>query len=347
MSYGHYVVAATVFALLSPASANLARAIEPNAIPVKAPSAADVTFFSVNDNYLTYSYLPEGTDPGVRAITQKQLYSLSHFDMWAYGTNFANFHLIKSDHSDPANPCGNYHAPVFGCAGATELLGQIRSTFDWNEIFNTHALTMEPLHSVSFEVGVDVATKNSFEALSRIDIVAGLQFAFTLPYKGYFNVAPLLYQEWNHDSFFTPGFTAPYPGIPNGNTHFNPTWAVEINYYMDLGFLPPNLQYFAVSGRAGFYGPKGTGAAPGVVNPYYETKTEIKTEPIRLTLDASKALWGRKYSQFVQVFVAYRYWENKFGHDDNNPANRLCFTSGVSNRSCDEKSLYSGITVKF
>ena len=347
MSYGHYAVAATVLSLFGPASVNLARAIEPNAIPVKAPPAVDVSFFSVNDNYLTYSYLPEGADPGVPGKTQKQLYSFSHFDRWAYGTNFANFQLIKSDHSDPAAPCGNYHARVYGCAGATELLGQIRSTFDWNEIFNTHAFTMGPLHSVSFEVGVDVATKDNFQAPSRKDIVAGLQFAFTLPYKGYFNVAPLLYQEWNHNSFLTPGFTAPYPGIPDGNTHFNPTWAVEINYYMDLGFLPPSLQYFAVSGRAGFYGPKGTGAAPGVVAPYYETKTEIKTEPIRLTLDASKALWGQKYSQLVQVFVAYRYWENVFGHDDNDPANRVCYTSGVNNRSCGEKSLYSGITVKF
>ena len=340
------VVAALLFAVF-PAENNLASAAEPNAIPVKAPPVADAPLFSVNDNYLTYSYLPKGADPGVLGKTEKQLYSFSHFDVWAYGTNFANFQLVKSDHSDPAAPCGNYHAPVSGCAGATELLGQIRSTFDWNEIFNTHAFAMGPLHSVSFEVGVDATTKDNFQAPSRRDVVAGLQFAFTLPYKGYFNVAPLFYQEWNHNSFLTPGFTAPYPGIPDGNTHYNPTWAVEINYYMDLGFLPPSLQYFAVSGRASFYGPKGTGAAPGVVAPYYETRTEIKTEPIRLTFDAGKTLWGQKYSQLVQVFVAYRYWENIFGHDNSDPANRVCFTAGVNNGSCAEKSVYSGVTVKF
>src|ERR1019366_10731391 len=139
MSYGHYAVAAAVLSLFGPASVNLAMAIEPNVIPVKAPPAGDVAFFSVNDNYLTYSYLPEGADPGVLGKTEKQLYAFSHFDVWAYGTNFANFQLVKSDHSDPAAPCGNYHAPVSGCAGATELLGQIRSTFDSNEIFNTHA----------------------------------------------------------------------------------------------------------------------------------------------------------------------------------------------------------------
>jgi hypothetical protein len=347
MSRCRHAVAAALLSILLPAPINLAAAVESTAPAVKAPPAADVPVFSVNDNYLTYSYLPDGTDPGVKGKTQKQAVSYSHFDVWAYGTNFVNLSLVKSDHNDPANPCGNYHAPVYGCAGATDFVAQIRSTFDWNEIFNTRAFTVGPLHSVSFEVGVDGGTKNNFEAPGRRDLVAGLQFAFTLPYSGYFNVAPLFYRETNHDTFLTPGFTAPYPGIPDGNTHFNPTWAVELNYYMDLGFLPPSLQYFAISGRAGFYGPKGTGAAPGIVNPYYTTKTEIKTEPIRLTLDASKALWGRKYSQLVQVFVAYRYWENVFGHDDGNPANKLCFTAGVNNRSCAEKSLYSGVTVKF
>jgi hypothetical protein len=350
MSYRDQAVATALLstALLTIVSPiNLARAAEANAIPVKAAPITDAPLFFVNDNYLTYSYLPDGADPGVAGKTAKQVYSFSHFDAWAYGTNFLNLSLVKSDHSDPAAPCGNRLAPVSGCAGATELLGQIRSTFDWNEIFNTHAFTMGPLHSVSFEVGADATTKDNFQAPSRRDVVAGLQFAFTLPYKGYFNVAPLFYQEWNHNSFLTPGYTAPYAGIPDGNTHYNPTWAVEINYYMDLGFLPPNLQYFAISGRAGFYGPKGTGAAPGVVAPYYETKTEIKTEPIRLTFDASKALWGQKYSQLVQVFVAYRYWENIFGHDNNDPANRVCFTAGVNNQSCTEKSLYAGVTVKF
>ena len=114
------------------------------------------------------------------------------------------------------------------------------------------------------------------------------------------------FQEWDHYAFLTPAFTAPSSRHSERESHFNPSWAVEINYYIDLGFLPPGLQYFAVSGRAGFYGPKGTGAAAGVVAPYYETKTEIKTEPVRLTFDAGKAFWGQKYSQLVQLFVAYR-----------------------------------------
>jgi hypothetical protein len=55
---------------------------------------------------------------------------------------------------------------------------------------------------------------------------------------------------------------------------------------------------------------------------------------------------GPKYSHFVDVWVAYRYWQNKFGLDHNtSPA---CLAApGVSNHSCTESSLYSGITVKF
>ena len=37
---------------------------------------------------------------------------------------------------------------------------------------------------------------------AKRDVVAGLQFAFALPYKGYVNVAPLMYYEFaNHNSF--------------------------------------------------------------------------------------------------------------------------------------------------
>ena len=76
------------------------------------------------------------------------------------------------------------------------------------------------------------------------------------------------------------------------------------------------------------------------------TAVEFNAEPIRLTLDASKAAWGAKYSHFVDVWVAYRYWQNKFGLDHKLSA--VCNVApGVSNHTCTESSLYFGITVKF
>jgi hypothetical protein len=63
-------------------------------------------------------------------------------------------------------------------------------------------------------------------------------------------------------------------------------------------------------------------------------------------MDASKALWGPKYSHNVDVWVAYRYWQNKFGFDHANSV--ICNAApGVSNNGCTENSLYSGLTVKF
>ena len=82
------------------------------------------------------------------------------------------------------------------------------------------------------------------------------------------------------------------------------------------------------------------------LTPTANTAVEFNSEPIRLTFDASKAMWGGKYSHFVDVWVAYRYWQNKFGIDHN--TSTLCnIAPGVSNNSCTESSLYSGITVKF
>jgi len=175
----------------------------------------------------------------------------------------------------------------------------------------------------------------------------------------FFNIAPLAYKEINHNAFNQCGLFGPgTPGVncnSDGNTTFKTTWALEINYYMDLGFLPPDMQYFAISGRAGFYGPKGDAnglplnSGPGVAST--ATKMEINSEPIRLTFDASKAFMGPKYSQFVTVWVAYRYWQNKFGLDHSAELG-VCnaYLPGgtlASTNSCTEQTVYTGITVKF
>jgi hypothetical protein len=358
--------ALAMIALVSPAAAADADPLVK--APVKAKPVADIPFFFVNDNRFTYSYQFTATDPGAFSVrpngtingdTAKQVYTLTHFDVWAYGTNFINLDLLKSDHNDPAGPCLNVGVSVAGgpetCAGAAEFYGLIRSTFGWNQLFDTKMFTMGPLQNISFEIGADGETENTFLSPNKKDIVAGLQFAFDLPYKGYIDVAPLYYQEWNHNSFLTPAFvgtgcitpTGACTGIADGNTRFNPTWALEINYYMDLGFLPESIQYFAISGRAGFYGPKGAGAPAAAVQAFNKTATEIDSEPIRLTFDMGKAIWGAKYSHEVDTWVAYRYWQNKFGLDDSNVNNPVCYTNGVNNHSCTEKSVAAGVTVKF
>src|SRR5712672_585733 len=299
MSYRIKAIAAAVLSLATLALAGFASAAD---LPYKAKAkpAADLPFFFVIDDRVTYSWMPKGTDPGAFSVrpdgtingkTAKSVYSFTHFDAWAYGTNFFNISMYKSDHNDPAGPCTNAGVIFTGtttvgatCAGATEFYGLIRSTFGWNEIFNTKAFTMGPLHNISFEVGMDANTENTYLAPDKRDVVAGLQFAFDLPYKGYFNVAPLMYWEfYNRDAFAQcgSGFSGPVAGVSclvDGERSFKPTWAVETNYYMDLGFLPENMQFWSISGRAAWYGEKGSENQPltglGIGRFSTATKTE-------------------------------------------------------------------------
>ena len=123
--------------------------------------------------------MPKGTDPGMFSVnpngsingtTAKQVYSFTHFDAWAYGTNFFTISMFKSGHNDPASPCVAPGVTITGCAvrrtapAPREIYGLFRSTFGFNEIFNTKAFTMGPLRNVSFEVGMDANTENNFLA---------------------------------------------------------------------------------------------------------------------------------------------------------------------------------------
>jgi hypothetical protein len=372
-----FAAAAVSLALLAPTGSASAADLP---VKAKAKPVADLPFFLLIDDRVTFSWMPKGTDPGafstrpngsINGTTAKQVYSFTHFDIWQYGQNFFTISMFKSDHNDPANPCTNagvifnpgtgVATPAF-CEGATEIYGLFRSTFGWNEIFNTKAFTIGPLHNISFEVGMDANTENNYLSPAKRDVVAGLQFGFDLPYKGFFNVAPLMYWEFYNRNAFTQcgnGFSGPipYPGagancLLDGNRSFNPTWAVETNYYMDLGFLPENMQFWSISGRAAWYGKKGTENNPLPFMPFTSafpnanTAVEFNSEPIRLTFDASKAIWGPKYTHFIDVWVAYRYWQNKFGIDHNNST--VCnIRVGVSNNTCTESTVYTGITMKF
>jgi hypothetical protein len=379
MSYRYKVIAAALLSLSTLAPAGFASAAD---LPVKAVKPVpELPFFLLIDDRLTYSYMPKGTNPGAFSInpngtingtTAKNVYSFTHFDVWAYGTNFFTISLFKADHNAPANPCtnagqitsntigGGFATVSADCAGYSEIYGLFRSTFGWNEIFNTKMFTMGPLHNISFEVGSDANADNTYLGAAKRDWVAGLQFSFDLPYKGFFNVSPLAYKEINHNAFNQCGTAfagGQVPGLScslDGNTDFHTTWAVEMIYYMDLGFLPPEAQFFSISGRAGFYGPKGDSnglpfnSGPGPFST--ATKTEINSEPIRLTFDASKAFLGPKYTHFVDLWVSYRYWQNKFGldHNANIPVCNIVLNGVVTNtNSCTEQTVYAGVTVKF
>jgi hypothetical protein len=81
------------------------------------------------------------------------------------------------------------------------------------------------------------------------------------------------------------------PALQTATRIFKTTWEVETDYYMDLGFQPENMQYFAISGRTAWYGEKGDQNAPlpglGVSRFSTVTAVEFNGEPIRLTAASS------------------------------------------------------------
>ena len=159
--YRTKAIAAAALALASLAPAGFAAAAD---LPVKAVKAVpDAPFFFVIDDRVTYSWMPKGTDPGafsvrpdgsINGTTAKSVYSFTHFDAWAYGTNFFTISLFKSDHNDPANPCTNagiIQGPLFvGGTAARTAPGADRNFYGFGaqhvrlelELFNTHTFTM-------------------------------------------------------------------------------------------------------------------------------------------------------------------------------------------------------------
>jgi hypothetical protein len=289
-------------------------------LPVKAqkpPPPPEAPLFFVNQNSLSYSYAFTANNPGA-GKTPKDVVSFTHFDVWAYGTNFFNVDWLKATNGKappngtPAAPCDRLGTS--DCSGFTEIYGLFRSTFGWNQIFNTKAFAVGPLTNVEFVVGSDVNTDNTTLGSAKRSIQGGLQFDFVAPYKGFVNVGVFAYKEWQND-----GFAALGPVNPSGKVDFDTTWAIEMLYVQPLSFqpLPLTFKSFAV-----IHGPKGCGE-PCDPGPGLKRTTEYLTQQT-LSLDVGKLAWG-KPDQFA-VWTAYRWWKNKFGIDPNQPGFSFPFT---------------------
>src|SRR5580692_565639 len=141
--FSRTAVAVFSFAALAPMQYASAAdvSVMPNAsaadVPIKAVKPIpDLPFFFVIDNRITYSWMPNATEAGLYSIrpngsidgtTEKSIYSFTHFDAWAYGTNFFNISLDKADQNAPASPCVNAGILLSGaranCAGMIEIHG--------------------------------------------------------------------------------------------------------------------------------------------------------------------------------------------------------------------------------
>jgi hypothetical protein len=285
----------------------------------KKPPPPEAPFFFVNQNSLSYSYAFTANNPGA-GKTPKDILSFTHFDVWAYGTNFFNVDWLKATNGKappngtPAAPCDNPPPVRNDCSGYTEIYGLFRSTLGWNQIFNTKAFAVGPLTNIEFVVGSDLNTDNTTLGSAKRSIQGGLQFDFATPYKGFIDISFSAYKEWQNDGFAALG------GF-SGKVDFDATWAIEALYSQPLAFqpLPLTFKSFAV-----IHGPKGCGEPCGPAGPGLKRTTEYLTQQT-LLLDVGKLAWG-KPDQFA-VWTAYRWWKNKFGIDPNQPG--FSFTNTV------------------
>jgi hypothetical protein len=319
--------------LLSSTAISSVLAADMNVLPTKAPPpVAEAPFFLVNDTAFTYYHAFNATDPDVHT-TRKEVLEITHFDVWKFGTNFFDIQGLQSGNKDPASPCVTGQ----GCIGATEVYGLFRSTLGFNEIFGTKTFSAGPLKDVSFEFGADANTENNPFHPEKKDIVAGLQFAFGLPYNGFFNVSTMWYQEWNHEGLF-PLAAGTYPAGLGNSVQFQPTYDVELVYSMPLGFLPSSIP-LKVNGFTDIHGPKGP---DGFGQP---TKEEVLSET-HLTLDAGQVFAGKP--NWIDVWAGYRYWYNKFGADHNLNTNAIESTAlvGITWHAIDDVPASASFPVK-
>jgi hypothetical protein len=91
-------------AILAAAAAGSAGAAD---LPAKAApkKVVETPYFLVNENSVSYHYEFTATNPGA-GQTPKHVGTFSHFDVWAYGTNFFNLDWLKATSTNtPSNPC--------------------------------------------------------------------------------------------------------------------------------------------------------------------------------------------------------------------------------------------------
>jgi nucleoside-specific outer membrane channel protein Tsx len=261
----------------------------------QAPASS---IFLFEDTTVSYKHEFTAHEPGVTVnglvngpapTFPKEVATVTHVDAWAYGTNFLNVDTLFSPSADPAAPAIDSYTG----AGAIEVYALYRGTLSGNALSNSKQFSYGIIKDISIGFGGDIGTKDTYFAPRKRDLVVGPQVSLDVP--GYFTIQANFYKEWNHNAF----------GSPDVYSDFHPTGEFEMTYMQPLDKYVGGLP-LSFSGFANFVLPKGSGNTGS----FNDTRTEILTSN-QLSLDVSK-YFGLK-QHFVDAFVGYQFWYNKFG----------------------------------
>ena len=252
-----------------------------------------------SDTSIGYRFGDYFREPGVaddrhpRGVNiSKNILNVGHVDGWQYGSNFFNLDLLKSNSRDPANNSSQ---------GALEAYFLYRADLSPNQIFKTNIFTFGPVRDVTLQAGFDISTKNTTFAPQKDLIVIGPNIHFNT--SGFLNVAVLLGKEWNNN------------GIVKQSVNFNPQviFSAVYSYPLDFQKYVP----LRIDGFANFNSPKGKDGFG------LETAWEILSQT-RLVLDLGQVVLNKP--KFLDAFVGFEYWLNKFGNDHTKVSGSLAYS---------------------
>ena len=269
-------------------------------------------FQGFSDNTLGLRYGSYFKEPGVAQSDHsnrgtdidKVILNFSHFDVTKYWSNFISIDVLQSNARDPSN--NQNAARKNETLGATEIYGVYRGNLSGNAVVGGDPFKFGPIKDITLEIGGDINTKNTAFAPQKKLLVFGPNFHFDVP--GFFNVGIHLHKEWN------------YNGIVGKSVDFDPTLQIEPTYLIPLTFtsIPLRIEGFAdlnlPKGRDGF------GA---------KTVTELLSHT-DLVLDVGQVLLSKP--NFLDGFIGFEYWLNKFGNDNTKVPGSLAYSPYIGLR---------------
>jgi len=262
-----------------------------------AANAASAQGFS--DTSIGYRFSDYFREPGIAdgrhphgVNIDKNILNIGHADAWQYGSNFFNLDLLKSNRRDPANNSSQ---------GALEAYFVYRGDLSPNQIFKTNIFTFGPVRDVTLQAGFDISTKNTAFAPQKDLIVIGPNIHFNT--SGFLNLAVLFGKEWNNN------------GITNRSVSFDPQVILSAVYSYPLDFQ--TFVPLRVDGFANFNSPKGRDGFGA------KTQWEILAQT-RLVLDLGQVVLNKP--KFLDAYVGFEYWLNKFGNDHTRVPGSLAYS---------------------